>query len=695
MKKNRLLATLIAASILGVGVEASHAANGTWTGGGTDTDWTTSGNWLGGTIPGTSTVTGNIDYATFTPNAGAPITVTFGELNLRRFEIGSGPAAISYTGTTLHLTGSTAGSTIARIYRVATSTPPKGNYSTTFSGNIVLESSSSSGLHLFSLDNRVPNGSATESTSNAMVINGNISGGTTTNALELQLQGATGDRNAVNGIISDGGAASVRVLKGNNGLWELNGANTYTGGTTISGGTLRTNHNTALGTGMLTITGGALSNGSGGAITYTNNNAMAWNANFNLQNLASADFNLGTGAVTLGATVNLRMQSTVGKVIVGGDISGGDNEGNIFGINRITDEGTLVLNGTRSYYGNTESRRGTLVLAGAYLNSGNTVVGGEAGTARLHINHAQALGSGKLIFQSTGTLTLDSSGATAMTVTTNNEQIWNGNFTFGGTQDLNLGTGAVSLGTAAGTVRTVSVTAKTLTVGGAISDGTNATTPTIALTKTGAGTLRLSGANTYSGTTTVSAGTLLVDGTHTNGGDYVVASGATFGGSGTIQAASLSLAAGAKLSPGDGAPGTLSLNIGPNTLDLSNLIAATHSQSLLFTLGGEASDRVLLSNPFSTLDIGSAGKLELDDFAFSFAPGFTAGQYVLFQTGQLISGELGANLTGMINGYHMTLSLSENERNLILTAVPEPGGFALAGLGLLALGGWRLRRRRK
>ncbi len=51
--------------------------------------------------------------------------------------------------------------------------------------------------------------------------------------------------------------------------------------------------------------------------------------------------------------------------------------------------------------------------------------------------------------------------------------------------------------------------------------------------KTGAGTLLLSGSNTYSGATAVNAGTLLLDGTHTGGGAYTVGDGATLGGAGS------------------------------------------------------------------------------------------------------------------------------------------------------------------
>jgi len=56
----------------------------------------------------------------------------------------------------------------------------------------------------------------------------------------------------------------------------------------------------------------------------------------------------------------------------------------------------------------------------------------------------------------------------------------------------------------------------------------------VGVTKTGIGTWKLIGDNTYSGTTMVEDGTLLVDGAQTGGGEYTVANGATLGGNGTL-----------------------------------------------------------------------------------------------------------------------------------------------------------------
>ena len=62
----------------------------------------------------------------------------------------------------------------------------------------------------------------------------------------------------------------------------------------------------------------------------------------------------------------------------------------------------------------------------------------------LDINNASAIGSGTLTITS-GTIDNTSSGG-AVTLTTTNAKNWNGNFSFGGSNPLNLGSGAVTLG---------------------------------------------------------------------------------------------------------------------------------------------------------------------------------------------------------------------------------------------------------
>ncbi|MGD0089335.1 MAG: autotransporter-associated beta strand repeat-containing protein, partial [Planctomycetota bacterium] len=152
--------------------------------------------------------------------------------------------------------------------------------------------------------------------------------------------------------------------------------------------------------------------------------------------------------------------------------------------------GDVVISGAISGTGSVYHIWNTLTLSGNNSFSGGVTE--QSGT--LNINSATALGTGTFTIVG-GTIDNTNGG---VILTTNNPQKWNSNLTFTGTNSLDLGAGAVTPNAS----RIVTVSASTLTVGGAIGGGA------INLTKAGGGTLVLTGANTYSGTTTISAGTL-------------------------------------------------------------------------------------------------------------------------------------------------------------------------------------------
>ncbi|MEA3213309.1 MAG: hypothetical protein QOE70_6366 [Chthoniobacter sp.] len=166
-----------------------------------------------------------------------------------------------------------------------------------------------------------------------------------------------------------------------------------------------------------------------------------------------------------------------GTLAVTGDVSG---SGGLLTIGSATSTGTVTLSGNNTH------------------SAGTTLAGGT-----LNINSATALGAAAGTFTIAGG-TINNTSAGALTLANNNPQAWNGDFAFGGTQDLNLGTGAVTL--SAARIITANGTG-TLTVGGAVGGAFN-------ITKAGAGNLTLSGAvGTGAGTINVSAGKLTLSNT--------------------------------------------------------------------------------------------------------------------------------------------------------------------------------------
>ncbi|TXR49558.1 autotransporter outer membrane beta-barrel domain-containing protein [Phyllobacterium endophyticum] len=168
-----------------------------------------------------------------------------------------------------------------------------------------------------------------------------------------------------------------------------------------------------------------------------------------------------------------------------------------------TDLGTLVLAGTNSYTGSTAIKGGTLQVS-ADANLGNAA----------------------------GGLNLDD-GATLQTTAA-----------FTSARDVTFTSGT-------GTVQTDADLTFSGLLGGAGG-----------LTKTGTSALTLTGANSYTGPTTVSAGSLFVNGDQSGvTGLTSVQSSATLGGSGTI-GGDVVVADGATLSPGsaNGTPGTLAIS---------------------------------------------------------------------------------------------------------------------------------------
>jgi autotransporter-associated beta strand protein len=320
----------------------------------------------------------------------------------------------------------------------------------------------------------------------------------------------------------------------------------------------------------------------------------------------------------------------------------------------------------------TKEGSGTLVLS----NLNNTHAGGTTlGVGTLAIAGPGSLG--------TGALTLGRPGGGPTTL----------RFDFAGTVSANV-TQAVS-------TATLNTNGNNVTLSGVVSgNGTG-------LTKAGAGTLTLSGANTYTGNTTVNAGRLLV--TNTTGlgtgyGNVTVATGAEFGGTSTV-AGSLTVNGTGRLIVGmPTGPGRLTAR-GTTTLaststfqvTLNGNVAGTGYSQLVITsggsinLGGATLDRILTYTP------NAADRLFLIDNQ-NGGPGGTTGLTGTFAglaQGATVTFPDGTTAVISYTGDFASQAISGGNDVVLHSFVPVPEPATVLGIGALALGGLMWRGRRK
>jgi autotransporter-associated beta strand protein len=318
-------------------------------------------------------------------------------------------------------------------------------------------------------------------------------------------------------------AGASTLTKAGTGTLIVSGANTYTGATAASAGTLQLGATNAVPSGSaVTVSGGAA---------------------FDLHGFSDAIGSLaGAGTVTSGAAgaVTLTAGGNNGSTTFSGVIQNGSGTVAL----TKTGTGTLTLSGVNTYSG------ASTVSAGVLDVRNSTALGATAGATTVASGAAlQVDGSGLLIAEP---LTLSGTGITSGGALRNlaNSNTWSGATTLGSAARVNADAGTL---TVSGGITNGGFL---LTVGGAgnTTISTTAISGTGGLTKDGTGTVTLSANNTYSGTTTVSAGTLLVNGSQSF--SAVSLNGGTLGGTGTVGAIT-STTSGGTVSPGQGAPGIL------------------------------------------------------------------------------------------------------------------------------------------
>ncbi|HCK0384657.1 TPA: fibronectin-binding autotransporter adhesin ShdA [Salmonella enterica] len=305
------------------------------------------------------------------------------------------------------------------------------------------------------------------------------------------------------GTLDNNVTGGGKIVKTGNDELIVTGDNTYSGGTTITGGTLTADHADSLGTGAI-VNSGVLQVGEGelentlsgsGALVKTGTGELTLSGD----NSYSGDTTITGGTLTADHADSLG----TGVIANSGVLQVGEGELE----NTLSGSGALVKTGT-----------GELTLSGDNTYSGGTTITGGTLTA----DHADSLGTG--VIANSGVLqvgegelenTLSGSGALVKTGT--GELTLSGDNTYSGGTTITGGTltadHADSLGT--GDIDNSGV----LQVGEGELE--NTLSGTGSLVKTGTGELTLSGDNTYSGGTTIDDGVLIATNVNALGGGDV------------------------------------------------------------------------------------------------------------------------------------------------------------------------------
>ncbi len=405
--------------------------------------------------------------------------------------------------------------------------------------------------------------------------NVNTSGTIRVNDLAVGSGGSTGVMNVDAGTIN---------TTGWNFIGKREGAAGAVGTLTMAGGTISNTGATWIGetgcTGTLVLSGGSYKNttnsvfrvggdnddglsGSGTGNIVVNNAASLLQSTGELQLGDQAGgqgtIDLSDGAITVNNYFAIGRRGGVGVL----NMSGGTvtkTGGGVVTISSGTG-GTGTINQSGGVFTNTTS---ATFLGESWNGDGNgtwNLTGGDAVLGELVLGNGGA---------SVGTFNLDGGTLWASKIRDNTTGATNFNFN-GGTLKARASDTAFMAGLTAATVKgggaIVDTNGFSITIGQALLDGGTGG----GVVKNGAGTLVLSGANTYTGTNVVNAGKLMVPtrtGTAPNSGDITVADGATFGVKQTGNTVALSV-----LNATFGSTGATSLDIDLGNLDGNPLAA--------------------------------------------------------------------------------------------------------------------------
>lgn len=692
--------------------ESTQAGSASWIITAADGDWITDANWSPAAAPGSTSGTTSPDIATF-------------NLNVAIFPTVNVDANRNIGGITFNHT-----STGGKGYTLA-----GGNLRLTSGGIIQYPNTGGGNKNAVNspIEIQGDGGNATCTSSGAAGVNTGLSiGGAVTgvssagNTTTLTLNGGNNDGNTfVSGIIGDGTVGGkLALVKSGAGIWGITGVNTFTGDLTINQGTLSISSlaasgiSSAIGAGSTITFGGS----SGGNLIYTGSASLSTSINraINIAFTATSKIAViqndgGNPLVFNGTFSNTAAASTVLSL-------GGSNTGANDFQSMISDNGANAFLVTKAGVGTwTLSNNGNTFTGQLQINDGTLSIatlsdfGIASATGKGISGTGIRLGNGAI----TGTLNYTGAGNTSSrTVTIGNTTA--GNAGGGRIQNsgANGGSGLIFTATTFNTTISGITATRTLTLGGANTDTNeirgaivnNAAGGLIALTKADAGKWILSGANTYSGTTTISNGTLQV-GKGTSGSlNGTTGTALTFGGTGSFdvqEAANSAQGMGLlTINAGEGTVKSTYPGSGNTALTFANLAARAVGTAANFVTSGGAN--------------GTTTKIILTQFAGSSVPTgalldkaifFSGSSYASYDTSTYLraytSGDanyvgdvsganaiandssknvaLNGNVTAQATAAVNTLNMGANNVTLDNTAVFSANGILSAGSGSAAI----------
>ena len=563
----------------------------------------------------------------------------------------------------------------------------------------------------------------------------------------LTLTGSNTDANTIAAIIGDNIADVTGVTaltKSGTGTWVLSGANTYTGPSTISGGTLRLTNTAAVsGTSLVAVGGNTLHLATntafsgppissqlgtivsdrataGAGLTHVLGDAVIGNGLSNFS--AGSNVTSGTAAIQLGNVTNNNgstatpgLNPTTANLIITGDVRlGTSNTGTanltLGGTGSINSIGGIIENGTRTTGNVIKSGTSTWTLSGlsttaASNYNGSTTI--DQGTLRISTTSPSLTGS--LTFGSAsgstnlGTLDLSAASATfagALLARTNSST---GNaITIGSGRTLQIN-GSFTIGYNT-TAIPHSTTELDVTGLGTLSIGTS-TTPTNANFQIGngatsnvgnAGVLDMSGLTTFYAN--LGTGIFRVGSPTNSGSANGGASSVVLAANSTIQATTVLLGSpDGAVNSGTTAVQSLKLGSGTNiinadTLNLGGLGTADGRSNGSLTFNGATGTLKIRSqtdpvNGRATLNIGNrimdtgvAGILHLFD---------TTGHHadLMFATMTIGSRTTSGTFTGNVTADFRFDTGTLNASDLIIGSRGGTTAVASTGTGIVSFGG--------